>query len=241
MTIPESYTRILRKVVSKICHLTCELITKFLPKRGCVLMIHWVGDEELAPEHELYRLSVLSFTNLITWLKEFKIINLSQWESHRNFYALTIDDVPESFYTNAFPLLQREGIPFTIFVNTSLLGTNGYISYQQLIEMSRSELCTVGSHGVTHKEFFLFNREQFIEELINSKEILEQLIHKPIELFAFPFGSYYACGFVNKNLVCNVYKYGFSTVSSPITTPKIYNNFFLPRVNVDTKFVNKIR
>ena len=59
------------------------------------------------------------------------------WEREEDFYALTIDDVPENFYYNAYPLLKEASIPFTLFVNVSLLNKDGFITKEQLVEMSK--------------------------------------------------------------------------------------------------------
>ena len=67
-----------------------------------------------------------------------------------------------------------------------------------------------------------------------------QLIGKPVEMYAFPYGSYYACGYANKYLAGDVYKYAFSTIACPITKPLLLKRFFLPRINVNVEFINSL-
>ena len=167
------------------------------------------------------------------WLKSKNTIRLENWEREEDFYALTIDDVPENFYYNAYPLLKEASIPFTLFVNVSLLNKDGFITKEQLVEMSKCELCTIGSHGVSHGEFALFSWKQALRDLKDSKCELEQIIGKPVEMFAFPYGSYYACGYANKHLAGDVYKYAFGTVACPITKPSLLKIYYLPRINVE--------
>lgn len=232
--------KLVRRIVGKISHIILEMLAKLSCSRGYILMLHWISDEQMPGEYEPYRISVENFKEFVLWLKTKKVIHLLDWERSEDFYSLTIDDVPESFYTNAFPILKDEGIPFTLFVNLSLLDKAGYISKDQLLEMSMCELCTIGSHGVYHSEYAVLNDKQALEELSESRRLLEKIVEKPVDLFAFPYGSYYACGFSNKHLVSDIYKYGFSTVSSPITRPQIFKNYFLPRINVSRKFLNNI-
>lgn len=203
-------------------------------------MLHWVGDDVLDEQTEPFRLSTAQFRTLLLWLKGKNVVRLERWETERDFYALTIDDVPECFYQNAFPLLKEAGLPFTIFVNVSLLDTPGFISTDQLKEMAACPLCTVGSHGVNHGEFALLCKEQAATDLRQSREELERLIGKPVELFAYPYGSYYACGYAHKHLSAEVYRYAFGTVACPITHPSLLRPYFLPRINVDSQTIERL-
>lgn len=49
--------------------------------------------------------------------------------------AITFDDGYEDVYRNAFPLLQRKGIPFAVFVVTALVGTSGYQLHDRLYRL----------------------------------------------------------------------------------------------------------
>ena len=203
-------------------------------------MLHWVGDETQDDETESFRISTSQFIKLLQWLKTKNVIRLEDFEREKNFYALTIDDVPENFYNNAYPLLKEAGIPFTLFVNASLLDKKGFITKNQLIEMSHCKLCTIGSHGVNHDEFALLDEKEALTDLKESKEVLEGIIGINVEMFAYPYGSYYACGYSNKYLSGTIYKYAFGTVSCPVTKPSLLKKFFLPRINVDSKMVNNL-
>lgn len=231
---------IAKRIIGKCCHIFHISIARFFNVRGMVLMLHWVGDEVQDKETEHFRVSTEQFKQLLHWLKNRNVIRLETLENEKNFYALTIDDVPENFYYNAYPLLKEADIPFTLFVNISLLDKDGFITKNQLIEMSHCELCTIGSHGINHGEFALLGKQQALDDLIESKEELEGTIGKKVDMFAFPYGSYYACGYRNKHLAKGVYKYAFGTVACPITSPSLLKKYFLPRINVDTKMINSL-
>lgn len=53
----------------------------------------------------------------------------------RPLAAVTFDDGYEDVYRNAFPLLQRRGIPFAVFVVTALVGTAGYQLHDRLYRL----------------------------------------------------------------------------------------------------------
>lgn len=166
-----------------------------------------------------------------------RLENLCQ--SH-NIIALTIDDVPVGFYKYGFPLLKKYKIPFTIFVNIELLNAPGFITTEMLKEMQTSGLATIGSHGMTHtfyRELSLDEKEQYLKQ---SKEILERICGCEISSFAFPYGSIYACGLKDRNLVSKYYRYGFGTISSPITIPSLLPQYFLPRINITSDNFDKL-
>ena len=86
-------------------------------------------DEETEP----FRISTEQCRKFLQWLKSKKTIRLENWErKNMIFFALTIDDVPENFYHNAYPLLEEAGIPFTLFVNVSLLDKEEFITQNNL-------------------------------------------------------------------------------------------------------------
>lgn len=230
--------KLLRRIIGKCCHVFHTNVAKLFSERGRVLMLHWVGDEVQDEETEPFRISTEQCKKFLQWLKSKNIISLENWEKEQDFFALTIDDVPENFYHNAYPLLREAGIPFSLFVNVSFLNKEKFITREQLVEMSQDKLCTIGSHGVSHGEFALLNKEQVLRELQDSKHELEQIIGKPVEMFAYPYGSYYACGYANKHLAEEVYKYAFGTVDCPITKPSFLKKYFLPRINVDKDNLN---
>jgi peptidoglycan/xylan/chitin deacetylase (PgdA/CDA1 family) len=59
---------------------------------------------------------------------------------------LTIDDAFLSFYKNAWPILQKEKIPFILFVNTREINNRhpNYMSWDQIREIHQSNLGIIG-------------------------------------------------------------------------------------------------
>lgn len=199
-------------------------------------MLHSVGDDR----HE-FNVSVIQFEQLLKKLQHRRLIRLEEWEKDRDFLCISFDDVPSSFYYNAYPLLKKYGIPFTIFVSCYLLDTENYITTKMLQEIAECELCTIGSHGCFHSFYSKLSKEGAIEDLSFSKKRLEDMTHRYIELYAFPYGSIYACGLRHKKLVSSFYKYGFGTLKTPITKPSLLPRYFLPRINVDEALISRLK
>lgn len=226
----------IRRVISKLIHLFYERKAKTFPIQGKILMFHNVGSEQYSD----FNISTSDFESFLKRMTVSRIIRLENWNNCDDFYAISIDDVPEEFYHNAFPLLKKYKIPFTIFVSTSLLDTDGFISTRQLLEITACDLCTIGSHGVVHDEYALLTRKEKRKELSESRLQLSQLIGKQVEIYAFPYGSLFACGYKHKHYVKDYYKFGFGTIQIPITKPTILPDYFLPRINVTTSNIAKL-
>lgn len=227
---------VVKRLYGKIYHSVCVVVSKMLRHKGCVYMFHSIGD----PRHDL-NVSVDSFERFLHTVVDTKVIRLEEWMSYNDFVCLTFDDVADSFYYNAFPLLKKYRIPFTVFVSCSLLDTEKYITTDMLKDISECDLCTVGSHGWAHSFYGELSIEKALNDLSASKNRLKELTNKEIELYAFPYGSIYACGLKNTKLVREFYRFGFGTIASPITQPSLLPDYFLPRINVDESFISNLR
>ena len=59
---------------------------------------------------------------------------------------ITIDDGFKSFYTEAWPYLKENKIPFILFVSTAPIGKKGYMNWSQLKEIEQSDFALIGHH-----------------------------------------------------------------------------------------------
>lgn len=144
--------------------------------------------------------------------------------------AITFDDGLLDTYTIAFPYLKKKGIPFTMFVLTGLLGTPGYMTKENMLEMSENELVTIGSHGINHLKFGDLTGEEQAKEIIKSKRYLEDAVGY-CDYIAYPFGSYNE---ITKKLVEDTgYKNAFAVKGRPVNK-KIINEmkYEIPRLSI---------
>ncbi len=182
-----------------------------------------------------YSISKDSFIKFIDYLQNEKIeiCSLDDCLVKERAIAITFDDVYESAYLKAFPVLEEKKIPYTVFVTQCYVGQDGYITKSQLQTLINSSNCTVGFHAQEHKLMRgLTNTE--INQITNPT-LFENLYHIKCEYFAFPYGSIYACPKRAVIIAANhQYKAIFSTICSSISSKKIDQyRYFLPRINVN--------
>lgn len=101
--------------------------------------------------------------------------------------TVTFDDGWESVYTEALPILQRDGIRTTQFIIAGDFADPGYMSYDQVKSLHQlgHEL---GSHTMSHPDLAKLNDAQLVHELADSKATLGT-IQYDIKDLALPYGS----------------------------------------------------
>lgn len=104
------------------------------------------------------------------------------------------------------------------------------VSFEDLRMLSESHLVEIGSHSHTHSILTKIPRDQVIYELKHSKEILEEITEKKIEVIAFPNGVY------NSSIEELSKKLGYKFILKTndkinIITQTILNNKDFERVN----------
>lgn len=61
---------------------------------------------------------------------------------------------------------------------------------QQIRELALSPYSTIGSHGYYHNDLARINIDDVQQEMIRSKQYLENITDRPVNSLAFPYGSY---------------------------------------------------
>lgn len=111
---------------------------------------------------------------------------------------ITIDDGYVSGYDTAWPILKKFGYPVTMFVYLKYVNSGGKsVSWDQLAEM-RDGGAEIGCHTVSHadlrKKKAGMTEEQYTQwlrdEIIGSKQTIEQQLGIKVSVFAYPFGTY---------------------------------------------------
>jgi peptidoglycan/xylan/chitin deacetylase (PgdA/CDA1 family) len=85
------------------------------------------------------------------------------------------------------------------------------LSVEDIKKLSQDTFVTIGSHTRNHYPLSRLPKEKVYEEITAANKELEQLIHKKIEHFAYPFGSHIEAGEREFNVVKEM---GFKTATT---------------------------
>src|SRR5258706_5176812 len=105
----------------------------------------------------------------------------------RRSVVLTFDDAWADNHTHALGPLGEHRLPATVYVPSRLLGTPGYMSTTQLLEMVAAGV-VVGAHSRTHPDLRACSDTELEDEVRGSREDLEDLIGSAVTSFAYPTG-----------------------------------------------------
>lgn len=158
-----------------------------------------------------------------------EMMEIIRTKSEKKFALITFDDVPENAYYNAIPFLRDKNIPFTLFITKNYTNTSGYINEQMLLDLNDDSLCTIGAHTVSHP--MLRHSSNPEKEIRESKLYLEDLLRKPINYFAYPFGKHSSISRHIRNIAKRQgFKAAFGTIPSTINDYSAKCMFYLPRI-----------
>ena len=107
----------------------------------------------------------------------------------RRTAIITFDDGYEETHTIAWPLLKRFGFPATVFVTPGEVGLPGFATWEQVRAMAQDGI-TIGSHTMHHSYLPLLQPDRLPEELIRSKQVLEEQIQRPVQFLSYPIGGF---------------------------------------------------
>ena len=124
--------------------------------------------------------------------KTLKEIILKKKNYSEKKILLTIDDAFLSFYKNAWPILQKEKIPFILFVNTREINNRhpNYMSWDQIREIHQSNLGIIGGHSFSHEYLAFATEDEIVKDINKSIEDYKRELNFNPEIFSYPFGEY---------------------------------------------------
>jgi peptidoglycan/xylan/chitin deacetylase (PgdA/CDA1 family) len=153
------------------------------------------------------------FGQQLAWLKDrADVVPLPEIRSSpeeangRPRVAITFDDGYGDNWDYAFPLLLEHGMPATFFLTAGLVGQDDAVvrrfaeirrssredvralTWEQVSEM-RAAGAEIGAHTYSHPNLARLARDEILDELRRSREIIEQRLQSPVTTLAYPFGK----------------------------------------------------
>src|SRR5882724_5359518 len=132
------------------------------------------------------------FVRQLLWLSRWRrVARLDETLSGASsrLVAITFDDGFRDNLTVALPLLEKLGLPMTLFVAAGFVGREGYLSNDELREISQHPLVTIGAHGLWHRHFTQLSVADARFELVESRRLLESICGLKVDLMAWPYGE----------------------------------------------------
>ncbi len=174
------------------------------------LMYHHINCDKFSNELEIFK------AHLEYLVDNYNIVIPNDTLSNKQEnLCITFDDAYYDFYYYVFPLLKEYNIKAVLAVPTGLIDEQTTASHTQRLSLTHQEIyqeknyrkfgsfCTWGelkemsdsgyvvmaSHSHKHKDLASSDIDLY-QEIVTSKEILEQKLLLPIESFILPFGRY---------------------------------------------------
>lgn len=198
---------------------------------GCILAYHRVADVGFVdPIDDDWNVPPALLERHLVALKDWaEIVPLTELLGRcqsstgegRPLVALTFDDGYANFHSQVLPLLKRYQVPATVFVVTSLIGSEGPppfdawsvkhcerldpeawrpMNWAELKECAASGLVSVGGHSHRHLKAMHLSPEELADEAHRSRQILLSELND-VRSYAYPYGStrlgYVPDGYVN--------------------------------------------
>lgn len=145
------------------------------------------------------------FEKQMSWLRSRGLRGVSMGEllhataegrAHR-LVGLTFDDGYQDFVTTAMPVLAGFGYSATVFVLAGRLGgqnewsrpgpNKALLTADEVRQVDGAGM-EIGSHGLHHVSLVEADDEQLISETAHSREILQDVLGRPVAGFCYPYG-----------------------------------------------------
>lgn len=221
-----------------------------------ILMYHMVSEHKDNANFNSLRVKPAEFEKQIKYLAEnnWNFFTMSELIEKKDqlpskSIAITFDDGYEDNYVNAYPILKKYDVKATIYLvvdrhhrewssKRKNKNSDGELKFEpklkneQIKEMLKSRLIEIGSHTITHDNLIKLDLGEKIDEISNSKILIENEFNIKCNSFCYPFGLY------DKNDIKIVKDSGYTNATTTIKgidNLKNSNNFELKRITVSGK------
>jgi peptidoglycan/xylan/chitin deacetylase (PgdA/CDA1 family) len=137
----------------------------------------------------------------------FRAATMDEWAAAMHYrkplpgrcVIITFDDAYADFNDHALPLLRKYGFTAHVFVPVSFIGQHNawehddsprlsIVDWEGLDAMAEAGV-VIGAHSLTHLPMTGLTRDQVRREAVQSKQVLESRLRRPVSFFAYPHGD----------------------------------------------------
>jgi peptidoglycan/xylan/chitin deacetylase (PgdA/CDA1 family) len=188
--------------LSDIGHSRRAVLDHVLGDAITIVMYHSVS-----PAADIYSIRPEAFARQIELLKDhYPIVPLGDIRQHLNrrgrTVIVTFDDAFTDFADTVYPILRQHSVPATVFVPTGFIGAastwDAHLSHvaakpimaaDRVRALAEDRLIGIGSHTVDHLSMGGLAVDEMRRQAIASRRRLEELLHRPITMFSYPYGQ----------------------------------------------------
>lgn len=221
-----------------------------------ILMYHMINEHKKGSKFNGLRVEPILFEKQIKYLIDNNWTFYTMTELIENkeklpkkSIAITFDDGYEDNFTNAFEVLKKYNIKATIYLvidrhnrewsskrkaknNDGELMKEPKLLDIQVKTMIDSGLVEIGSHTLTHDNLSNIPKQQKLDEIYKSKEIIEKIFNIKCNSFCYPFGI------MDKDdwkIVKDANYINATTTEKGIDNLKDINPFLINRITINGK------
>jgi len=232
-------TRIMKKIKKELFHFLLHVIPsnqlisivrKKIYNKKIILAYHSFGMDSYS-----YCLSNDCFSKHLELLKQLNIKFCCTKEflvdDNQAKVLITFDDGYKSAL-GAIETLLSNSVNAVLFITTSFneSGYQSYMTWNDLKRLSKNKLIEIGSHCVHHVSLDGLNLYDVEQELLVSKDTLQNQINSDINILAYPYGNYNT---EIKMLAKKYYDYAFTSVESINNKTKSTDPYSIMRLCLD--------
>lgn len=173
------------------------------PVKATILIYHSVRpmSEKLTKSQKAFDVDTIMFEKQIKYLLDnnYKIISMDELSKHyqnnaplpKNAVIMNFDDGWKNQYIYAYPILKKYGVTATFFIYTDKISVgHSFMNWDEIMDLQNNGM-QIESHSISHPILTrIHNDDTLLNEISQSKKILEQKLNKPIKIFAYPYGMY---------------------------------------------------
>ena len=205
--------------------------------KGIIVLMYHRFEENKYPSTNIKIADFIAHLDLIK-KNQFEFLNPDNFENdlltkkNQKKILLTVDDGFKSFYEQAWPILKKNKIPFILFISTREVGTHGYMSWDQIKEVSKEKFTHVGNHGFSHEYLVDMKNQEIINDINRASVDFKKNLEYSSPFFSYPFGEY-SNNF--KTIVKDLgFKYAFGQHSGVVDETKDF--YELPRFPINEAY-----